>query len=280
MKAKSRRRLLISSVAMLLVAMLALGTATFAWFTTDTSTKANGISVKTTKKSLLLVSAKTGGWTDNLNYNFSETVQPASSNDGVNWYKAVANTGTAYNATNGEKIASADYNNYLFANMINVHNAGQVALNNVKYTFTITETTARTDSNLNYLRWAIVPATNTSQATRGNAAPSSPAAFVSAINDKDGADYTPVDHVGAAKTADSGAIVAGSAVKPTVGIGTEVTFNVGELAADNGADGGSDEKYYMFYIWFEGQDEQCYDSNAGNEMPTFNIAVTGDPITE
>ena len=33
MKAKSRRRLLISSIAMLLVAMLALGTATFAWFT-------------------------------------------------------------------------------------------------------------------------------------------------------------------------------------------------------------------------------------------------------
>ncbi len=280
MKAKSRRRLLISSVAMLLVAMLALGTATFAWFTTDTSTKATGINVKTTKKSLLLVSAKTGGWTDNLNYNFSETVQPASSNDGVNWYKAIADSPTAPGATNGEKIAVADYNNYLFANMINVHNAGQVALTNVKYTFTITENTARTNSDLNYLRWAIVPASTSTQATRGNAAPSSAADFVAAINDKDGAAYTPVDHVGSAKTADTGAIAAGSSVTPTVGIGSQVEFNVGNLAADNGTDGGTDEKYYMFYIWFEGQDAQCFDANAGNEMPSFNIAVTGDPVSE
>lgn len=46
MKTKSRKRLLISSVAMLLVAMLALGTATFAWFTQNTSATANEFSAK------------------------------------------------------------------------------------------------------------------------------------------------------------------------------------------------------------------------------------------
>ena len=40
---KSRKRLLISSIAMLLVAMLALGTATFAWFTQNTTATASGI---------------------------------------------------------------------------------------------------------------------------------------------------------------------------------------------------------------------------------------------
>ena len=48
MKAKSRRRLLISSVAMLLVAMLALGTATFAWFTANPNATASGLKMKTT----------------------------------------------------------------------------------------------------------------------------------------------------------------------------------------------------------------------------------------
>ena len=53
MKTKSRKRLLISSVAMLLVAMLALGTATFAWFTQNTSATANEFSAKTVKASEL-----------------------------------------------------------------------------------------------------------------------------------------------------------------------------------------------------------------------------------
>ena len=56
MKTKSRKRLLISSVAMLLVAMLALGTATFAWFTTSTNPYADNFSAKTTKQSTLLLS--------------------------------------------------------------------------------------------------------------------------------------------------------------------------------------------------------------------------------
>ena len=56
MKTTSRKRLLISSVAMLLVAMLALGTATFAWFTQSTTATANGINVKTIKSSELVIS--------------------------------------------------------------------------------------------------------------------------------------------------------------------------------------------------------------------------------
>ncbi|MCA9745179.1 MAG: hypothetical protein KC459_02915, partial [Ruminococcus sp.] len=56
MKTKSRKRLLISSVAMLLVAMLALGTATFAWFTQNTSATADGITVRTSKTSSLKIS--------------------------------------------------------------------------------------------------------------------------------------------------------------------------------------------------------------------------------
>ena len=52
----TKKRALISSVAMLLVAIIALGTATFAWFTTNTSATADKLSVKTIKASELQVS--------------------------------------------------------------------------------------------------------------------------------------------------------------------------------------------------------------------------------
>ena len=61
MKTTSRKRLLISSVAMLLVAMLALGTATFAWFSTSTTAKANNLKVQTIQSSNLLIRKNFGG---------------------------------------------------------------------------------------------------------------------------------------------------------------------------------------------------------------------------
>ena len=108
MKAKSRRRLLISSVAMLLVAMLALGTATFAWFTTDTSTSASGVEVKTDKVSSLLVSSRTSEWVNDLDYGFNKTLNPVSSANGVDWFYATAAGSNAATAKNGtvNKIAS------------------------------------------------------------------------------------------------------------------------------------------------------------------------------
>lgn len=51
----TRKRALISSVAMLLVAMIALGTATFAWFTANPKSDASGLSLKTTASAGLVV---------------------------------------------------------------------------------------------------------------------------------------------------------------------------------------------------------------------------------
>ena len=51
----TRKRALISSVAMLLVAMIALGTATFAWFTANPKADASGLSLKTTASAGLVV---------------------------------------------------------------------------------------------------------------------------------------------------------------------------------------------------------------------------------
>ena len=52
---KFRKRALLSSVAMLLVALVALGSATFAWFTQSTTATASGLAISTTKSSELKV---------------------------------------------------------------------------------------------------------------------------------------------------------------------------------------------------------------------------------
>lgn len=70
MKTKARRRLLVSSLCMLLVAIVALGTATFAWFTSDPTASASGLKVKATAATGLLINAATENkWTHNATLN-------------------------------------------------------------------------------------------------------------------------------------------------------------------------------------------------------------------
>ena len=92
MKTTSRKRLLISSVAMLLVAMLALGTATFAWFTQDTRSYADQINAKTSKVSSLVLSKQDRtNWQSHIQYGVDGRVMyPASSSNGSQWFYANA----------------------------------------------------------------------------------------------------------------------------------------------------------------------------------------------
>lgn len=55
----TRKKMLLSSVAMLLVAMMALGAATFAWFTSNPNADATGLSLKTTASTGLVIRTET-----------------------------------------------------------------------------------------------------------------------------------------------------------------------------------------------------------------------------
>lgn len=273
MKTTSRKRLLISSVAMLLVAMLALGTATFAWFTTDTTTQATGISVQTSKKSLLLVSSRTSDWTDNLNYNFGtdtakKLLQPASSYDGENWYKAQADSGMSGVATNGEKITgvgttAAEGN--VFCNMLNVKNTGAEPAENVTITAQISEKAVTTGKN--YLRVALVPSDCTADTGRGTATVKSADEFRKSIYSAGADAAKPVEYVGASVADTQGAIKAAATAVSTKG--NSISVNAGTLKKDQA-------KYYMLIVWFEGQDEDCQDTFAGNDMPNITFTITAD----
>ena len=252
MKTTSRKRLLISSVAMLLVAMLALGTATFAWFTSSTTVTADGLNAKTVKSSKLVISDSNRNWGQEIHYGQNnKTFRPASSADGEHWFKA-----DAEKFNNFAKPAGVDFealtslNGYVFTEEFNVANAGEAAVNDV--TITVSGLTN------NYARIALVEVTSDGQAVSGKT-------FASSIIDNAGAPY---DAVKTAKTTES--------ITPT----TDTTITVGPLAGKVGAAEVGGAKYYKLYVWFEGQDEQCTDGAAGQSIGDIQISVSGTPAVE
>jgi len=71
---KFRKRALLSSVAMLLVALVALGSATFAWYQATLSVTATGMTLKTTAGAGLLVATETGKVASVLQFSTAATM--------------------------------------------------------------------------------------------------------------------------------------------------------------------------------------------------------------
>ena len=265
MKAKSRKRLLISSIAMLLVAMIALGTATFAWFTSSTTATASGINVKTTQASELQISKTDLAWGTSVNYNYNGTFQPASSANGANWF-----SGEGTSRTNGQQKADTDWvaltssnkSGYVFEETLNVRNNGTAAVNGVTIAFQFGEVPAT--SGKNYLRIAIVPVTIASETTANlTAATPTPADFQANVYAADSVTYNAVSAVDTATTS----------IQPK----TTYTVNVGNLAGKTAQ--ATDTRYYKLYVWFEGQDIDCQDQYAGNSLPSITFSVSGTTAT-
>ena len=110
---KFRKRALLSSVAMLLVALVALGSATFAWFTSNPAANATGIKYSTTTGTGLLAKAatdtngyshETGLWGGKQTTLPTFSLQPASLDAAANvdvtvFYTAEADEDDSYEST-------------------------------------------------------------------------------------------------------------------------------------------------------------------------------------
>lgn len=251
MKTTSRKRLLVSSVAMLLVAMLALGTATYAWFTSSTTATAKGMNVKTVQASELQISDFTKAWDTQVDYEISNKVLlPASSSNGSEWWQATAAAKDNYAKTGNFTAADAptfnlaSSSNYVYKDQLNVRNHGEATVKDVKITWSIPNF-----DGANYLRVALVPATDATGAEATGA-------FAGAVYDKDGVEYQ------AAKNATE-----------TQKITPKTTCEI--LVGGDGILDKNETYYYNLYVWFEGQDEQCFDSNAGQIIDDIEFSVTG-----
>lgn len=264
MKTTSRKRLLISSVAMLLVAMLALGTATFAWFTTSTNPYADNFSAKTTKQSTLLLSDNTRtGWTSHLDYNVvNKTMYPASG-DGTSWVK-----GTASNSLTGaidkntlqavapSAAAGVIPTDYLFAQELNLKNNGTADIKDVAIDFYLNTDT--NNSSAEYARVALVPIDGTATGADDFVALGNNVYSTTAKT------YKPIIDTDCTEGAQ---------------ISTKTTFHVDVTTGDEVMK--PDEvKYYKLYVWFEGQDEKCVDAFSGQKIPGLKFDVSSTMVEE
>lgn len=285
MKANSRRRVLISSVAMLLVALVALSTATFAWFTQSTTATASGINVKTIKSSELKISSLNKAWGTTVNYQTgynsegtkgdAKILLPVSSADGSAWFTTNAITKDSFAATktDGETpqysevttVTAANKGTYYFANQLNVKNEGEATVEDVTITFALgTDTDVATKEG--YYRIALVPVTDTEDNT--DTLPNAATNFFA--TEEDG---TLKNIFGLADTAGYQALKGTDLSKSesfsaTVKPNTATSVTVGDLTEDQAA-------YYNLYVWFEGQDQDCKDANAGATIPQITFTVTG-----
>lgn len=245
MKTHSRKKLLVSSVAMTLVAAVSLGTATFAWFTSSTTATASGINVATAKVSNLQISKSDKNWTETVAYGFANTaMHPVSSANGTEWFTAAAAAKDAFTKT-GDFAAQTNSTGYWYAEQLNIKNNGGAAVSNVKINIAV-DCTAQ-----DYLRIALVPANDEGTAT-GN--------FTTSVFDNAAVAYDAASGIGDATTA----------ITPTT---TATGVSVGSLDAGAAA-------YYNLYVWFEGQDTQCYDVNAAQTINDITFTITGDTGVE
>lgn len=95
MKTKNmRKKALVSSIAMLLVAVVALGGATYAWFSTNTAATATGVNIASSQSTSLLVAPlgtayDAAGWSSSVDLTTADpaqTVTPCSSVNGSNLF--------------------------------------------------------------------------------------------------------------------------------------------------------------------------------------------------
>jgi len=264
MKTTSRKRLLISSVAMLLVAMLALGTATFAWFTTSTNPYADNFSAKTTKQSTLLLSdSSRTGWTSHLDYNVGNKPMYPASGNGTSWVKGTAsnsltgvidqNTLQAVAPSPAQGVIPSDY---LFAQELNLKNNGTADIKDVSIDFYLN--TSDNKDAAEYARVALVPI--------------------------DGTKVTADDYVALGNNVYSTTTKTYNPIIKTDGtegtqISTKTTFHVDVTTGDEVMK--PDEvRYYKLYVWFEGQDENCVDALSGQKIPGLKFDVSSTMVEE
>lgn len=270
----TKKRALISSVAMLLVAIIALGTATFAWFTSSTEAYADGVYVRTTKVSNLVLNSKLdASWRTHVEYNVGEAgarkkLTPVSTVNGNDWYFANAKEGTSFAADTATRVdtqldENKNFNDYYFADQINIKNAGKADCKDVKITI---------DGDLgDYGRIAVVPVTDRGLTT---IAPleEGKTAWKDYIIDKDGVGYNAATGTTLRTLNDEDGTYTDTDVE-AVTPSTSKTIKVGSIAPD-------EVKYFNVYVWFEGQDEQCTNANSGQFIPGLTLTVEGTAVDD
>lgn len=277
MKTSSRKRLLVSSVAMLLVAMLALGTATYAWFTNTTSATAEKANVTVAAPSGLIIGAVAKGGSApalstmksviDISSLAAKTVTPVSGNaqsTGIDFYEAFVDT-----EKNVSKIAAGT--NYIAVDIYGALSAASDAPIAVNLTNITLADPTQAKSAGEVVRGAFYNNTGNSQLAYMHFGGGSDARAVNPLK-KTAASLTGV------KTDDNFVVpVTQTAYVESTAISASASF--GSTAKSTGASVTSTAatKLGTLYLWVEGQDQNCNDAHKESVLDsTGNISITFD----
>ncbi len=259
MRKNSKKRVLLSSVAMLMVAAVSLGSATYAWFTASTSVTAEGINVRTSKTSKLEISDDSRAYSSSgfVYEGFKNVMVPSSSYTGLDWFTGSAVSSVSY-ASNGKFTKITDNTtSYVYKDQLNIKNAGEVNIKNIE----IEMVNLPAADTCGYLRVALVPV---AAKVDGGDLTMKQADFRDNIYGQTtagvNATYKPVM---------SESVISEAPFTPKQN--TKITVS-GELAPNA-------ELHYNLFVWFEGQDAKCLDANTGQGVSNLSFKVTGTPVT-
>ena len=291
---KFRKRALLSSVAMLLVALVALGSATFAWFNTQNSAAARLITAQTEKSSDITLSEDAGSqyspWTHDLHFSddsfdsaqgklatLGETTPliPVTTKDFSSWKKVAA-------ADSNVGYATEDYDN-ASKNLVSEVKCSKLY---IKSTTTqdikITPTVSADAKAEKMVRLALVPIDASGSITQKiDTKPIIWCGGTGGLNDRSATKWQAAAEASSAQpqwttgttavTYNEGTANEATSTPSTVYTSLSAAHSIGEFDASS-ADA---VVAYDVYVWVEGTDFDCLDSNAGTAV-TFSFSVTED----
>lgn len=260
---KFRKRALLSSVAMLLVALVALGSATFAWFTANPNANASGLQMKTTASAGLVVRTDTDTeWSHSahLAYNkpsFNALPVSQEQSDPDKFWTVGADNSSNYGAKSGESMTAATSMGYNGTESIykekiycrlsdgsdaNANSGKKVQIKGI----TITPSNNTDASMASAMRVAIADKNGNLLGT-----------WATAITGANGTKTTTGGTAGSFGRTEGGETVAGLAVAQTSGM----TLDTGLVGLSAASD--SDSNYITVYVYLDGQDSLCYSDKVG-----------------
>ncbi len=269
-----RKKALLSSLSMLLVSTVAVGSATFAWFTSNKSVNADGMSVKAAAATgLQITKDNANAWAPSVTFtalaDAAKTISPVSVSysDGTTFTKlgkpifptsaekdgkwttqdAASFTGWDDSTATFPTIVSTKAqeavgtNDYFVAYKVGIKSTG-AAINGVKGKVTFSETASK-----EYMRIAVVKsATDSTIDASGATTPSATTWASDAV----------VAAYGTENTAFAITDTTPTEVQQATLLASEAEFDVGTIDQNKA-------QWYTILIWFEGQDAQCKDANQG-----------------
>lgn len=257
----TRKKMLLSSVAMLLVALVALGSATYAWFTVNKEVTADKMKVKAATAAGLQITGKNGGddanWVRDYDFQLAEqTLTPTSRG-----FTASGITGTTgflpgevkTDGTGARAWSSGDTNTVDWA-----ADLGRPTVN----TSSGTEAAA---ANANYAEYRVGVRSSGSDIsgvkmnltfTEGTKANASKFIRVLVLDESD----NKVKYVIADGGAETNAV---TAINSTSKMPTDVEAQQDSTSSDFsvGTVTKATPKFYRIVVWYEGQDAECIDTN-------------------